>query len=131
MVRKFIKWLAVASKKVKDAYNPKSYTWRMVLVPKPTAEDPYPCILITLSNGHNKILLRVTDLAEYDNAFNLSQEERSKIAQALSEATIEADRLEEDNRLIYQKRHLPAGAKIVNTGTGEILAEAEKVLRDG
>jgi hypothetical protein len=128
MVKKFVKWLSVASKKIKDSYNPKSYTWRMVLVPKPTVEQPYPCILVTLSNGFSKVLLRVTSLEEYDAAFTLSVEERAKIEQALKDANSEADRIEEDMRLLMAKRSLAAGAKIVNTGTGEVLAEAERIV---
>lgn len=128
MVKKFVRWLSVASKKIKDSYNPKSYTWRMVLVPKPTVEQPYPCILVTLSNGFSKVLLRVSSLEEYDAAFTLSVEERAKIEQSLKEANLEADRIEEDMRLLIAKRSLAAGAKIVNTGTGEVLAEAERII---
>jgi len=130
MVKKFVQWLAVASKKIKDAYNPKSYTWRMVLVPKPTAEQPYPCILVTLSNGYSKVLFRLADLAAYHRAFDLTLEEEAKITEALGTANIEADKIEEDNRLIYQKRRMVKGAKWVDTATGEVVAEAESILHN-
>jgi hypothetical protein len=128
--KRFLRLLTMVSKKLHDAYSPKSYTWRMVMVPKPTTEAPYPCILLSLSNGHNKILLRVADLKQYEEVFTLSDEEKASINKALSEANAEADRIEEDMRLLMSKRNLQAGAKIVNTGTGEILAEAEKILHD-
>ncbi len=129
MKKRFLRMLALVSKKLHDPYTPKAYVWRMLFVPKPTQEAPFPCILLTLSNGHSKIMIRFDSLEQYDQAFRLLDEDRANINNALMEANQEADRIEEDIRLVLQKRHLPAGAKIVNTSTGEVLAEAEQILK--
>ena len=129
MKKKLVHWLAVVSKRVRDAYSPKNWTWRMLMVPKPTMESPYPCILVSIRNGHSKLFFRVRDLDAYKQAFLLSSNEEAKIIQALSEAQAEADKLEGDIRLIFEKRRLPEGVGLARTDTGEIVAEAERIVK--
>ena len=125
-----IRFLCLFFKKLKDCYNPKAYTTLSVLVPRPTQSNPLPCILVSLRNGHSKLFFRVENLEAYYRFFELSQETENKLIESIKEANVEADRLESDARLIFQKRHLPEGAKIIQTDTGEVLAEAEKILRE-
>ena len=126
MPKRLLQWLAVTSRKIRDAYDTKAYTWRMVLVPKPTFQSPLPGILVSLRNGHKKILLRVKSLEDYDRAFTLTAEEREKIRLALFEANREADRIEDDFRHLAEKRRQSSDAD-----TGEVMAEAERIIREG
>lgn len=130
-MRKMVQWLAVASKKVKDGFKDKSYTWRMVMVPKPTIASPLPCILVSIRNGHSKLFFRVRSLEDYYQAFRLTTEEEEKIRLALVEANIEADKIEQGMRVIFEMRNLAPGSSIVRTDTGEIIAEAERIIQEG
>ena len=121
-----LSWVA---KKILDVYNPQKYTRVEVFVPKPTMEAPYPCLLVSIRNGHSKLFFRVNDLASYYDFFRLSVEEEARLRVGLERATAEADRLEEDAKLLFQRRHLPEGAQWVRTDTGEVIAEAERILR--
>jgi len=131
MGRNLVQWLTIASRKIRDGYAAKSYTWRMVMVPRPSLQAPLPCILITLSNGHKKIMLRVRSLEEYYEAFRLTVEEEEKIRLALAEANREANQIETDMRLLFEKRRMSPGEKWVNPETGEVIAEAERIIKEG
>ncbi len=132
-----IRFICLFFKKLKDCYNPKSFTTLSVLVPKPSQANPLPCILVSVRNGHSKLFFRVQDLEAYYGFFKLPRETEIKLSEALTEANNEADRLEEDSRLVFQKRHLPNGVKLIRSDTGQIISEgsaiyeAEEILRKG
>ena len=64
-------------------------------------------------------------------AFKLPESARERLSLALVEANHEADRIEQDYKLIFAKRQLAPGGSIVRTDTGEIIAEAERIVRGG
>ena len=122
-----LKFLCLFFKKLKDCYSPRSFTQLSILVPKPNQSNPLPCILVSIRNGHSKLFFRIQDLKAYYNFFKLSEETEVKITEAVKEANQEADKLEEDSRLIFQKRRLPEGVGLARTDTGEIVSENKAV----
>jgi len=131
MGKKIVNWLAQTWRKIYDPYNSKGYTRLTLLVPKPTTEDPLPCILVSIRNGHSKLFFRVSSIAEYKSAFELATEEEERIQEALIQAHKEADKIVNDMKLLIRKNRLPDGVKWVQTDTGEIIAEAERILKEG
>ena len=128
--RKFLQKLTWFERKIKDPYNPEAYAALELFVPKPTRDHPYPCILVSIRNGHDKLFFRVANVEEYLKAVSISRFTRAKLKNGLISANIEADEIEKDMRLIMQRRRLPEGARIVRTDTGEVIAEAERIIKE-
>jgi hypothetical protein len=134
--KNFIRKLAGFERDIPDPYNKGFYTHLEMFVPKPTADKPYPCIIISIRNGHQKLFFRVSSLEEINRAFRVPKDAKVRMKAALAAANAECDRLEEDARLLFAKRRLVSGEKIVNNRTGEVLAEAavsefERIVKRG
>ena len=131
-MKKMMQFLVMVRKKIHDSYSPKNYVWRTVMVPRPTLEVPYPCILVSLSTGpKTKVLVRVTSLEEYDNLLRLTEEERVLVQAALFQANIEVDETEAKMRLAWDiSRKVRKGESIINGTTGEVLGEIADFLKD-
>ena len=127
--RKSLIKLAYFKKQIADPYNANFYTVIEVFVPKPTAEKPYPCLLVAIRNGHQKLFFRVASIKELHSTFSIPKSAKLRLAMALVEANHEADRIEQDYKLLFARRHLAEGGQIVRTDTGEVIAEAERILR--
>jgi hypothetical protein len=127
---KFIKWIAVIKKKLHDPYSPKNYAWMSFLVPPPTPELPYACALVTISTGKSKIMIRFNSVAALKSVFTLTADEESRLVIAFNRANFNADKIEEDMRILFQKRHLRDGAQWIQTDTGEVIAQAERIQQE-
>jgi len=115
----------------RDAYEPKYYTAYTVSVYAPNYNHPYPSVLISQANAGGRLLQRFPDLEIAQQYITIPQDALDRLQDALVTANEIADKIEEDMRLLMQKRHLPAGSKLVNSITGEIVAEAEYILKGG
>lgn len=137
-----IRWLTRFRRLIRDARRPEKYTALHVAVPQPTEkytalhlavpqpthEAPWPCILVTLSTGpRNRVLFRLRDLAAWDAAFILTEETRERLERQLAEARAQAAELIEDDRLAMLRRQ---GVGLARMDTGEIIAEAENIMRE-
>ena len=122
--------LAYFTRRIADPYNKGFYTTFEVFVPKPTLETPLPCILIAIRNGYQRLFFRVSSLKEISSSFRIPQSAKGRLAMALVEANHEADKIEQDYKLLFAKRQLSPGSQIIRTDTGEVIAEAERILRE-
>ncbi len=131
-VKTLLRKIAWFKRKVIDPYSPSNYVELEVFVPKPDKENPLPCILVSIRNGHSRLFFRCANVKEYLKAFSLSREVRARLQTGLLTANIEADEIEKDMRLLFARRKLAPGDRIVNTRTGEVyaegLAEAEGII---
>ncbi|MBI2934905.1 MAG: hypothetical protein HYY29_04970 [Chloroflexi bacterium] len=93
--------LAAAVRDLPDPYKPEYFTHLEVFVVRPTAVDPYPCLLVSIRNGHKKLFFRVVDLSAYDGAFRLSPASRKRLRKGLALARRQAAALIEARRLDY------------------------------
>ena len=126
--KKILRWLVVLRKKIHDPYsNYASYL--TTLVPLPTMEAPYPAILVSIKSGEFKKTIRFNTIEAYKVIFSLEEDEEMRLTEALRKANAEADRIEADMKLIFERRRLAPDAKLVRSDTGEIIADAERILR--
>jgi len=124
-----IRKLAGFERDIPDPYNKNFHAHIEVFVPKPARDNPLPCILISIRNGHQKLFFRVASVAEISKALRVPRNASVRLKAALVEANYEADRIEQDYRLLFAKRHLLPGGQIVRTDTGEVIAQAERILK--
>lgn len=130
MKKKYVIKLAGYVKTIVDPYNPKHSTRLEVFVPKPTDEVPLPCVLVSIRNGHQKLFFRAENLKALKDIFKIPKDAKLRIESALVTANIEADKIEQQNKAMFQLRRLPAGVKLVRSDTGEVLEDVEKYLKD-
>jgi len=113
--------------RIADPYNKTFYTEFEAFVLKPTYSHPFPCIMVSIRNGREKLFFRVIDLKGLRTAFKIPRTASQRLNLALATANIEADDIEKDMKLAFARRRLAFG-HIVRTDTGEILAEADRIL---
>jgi len=119
--------LARYHRKIADPYNKTFYTEFEAFVLKPTYNHPWPCIMVSVRNGRQKLFFRVADLKELRAAFKIPRTAGQRLNLALMAANREADDIEKDMKLAFARRRLVSG-HIVRTDTGEVLAQADKIL---
>lgn len=127
---RMIRKLAGFERDIQDPYNPKHYTHIEAFVPLPDRENPLPCILISIRNGHQKLFFRVSSVEEIAKSFKVPRDAKIRMKAALAEANMEADRIEQDYKLIFARRHLPEGVRLIREDTGEVVTGVEKYLRE-
>jgi len=127
--KSYIQKLAWVRKKVQDPFNPTKWIDIELFVPKPTNENPLPCILVSIRNGHSKLFFRLADVAGYTGAFSLSRRMKDKLKAGLQEANIEADEIEHEMKMLFNIRK--GKATVIDSDTGEILSEVERIFRNG
>ncbi len=127
---KNLKRLSWYRREVRDPYQPQYYTAITCSVYAPTMERPYASVLISIANAGGRVLLRVTDIEAAQRVIWLPLEAIGRLTAAVIKANEQADQVEQDMRVIFERRRLPAGAGLARTDTGEIVAEAERILTD-
>lgn len=130
MKKKYVVKLAGYQKKIVDPYNPKHSTLMEVFVPKPTEEAPLPCVLVSIRNGHQKLFFRAESLNALKSIFKIPRDAKLRIESALVTANIEADRIEQKNKAMFELRRLPTGVKLIRSDTGEVLTDIEAYLKE-
>jgi hypothetical protein len=125
----YIQKLAWVRKKVQDPFNPTKWVDIELFVPKPTTDNPLPCILVSIRNGHSKLFFRLSDVTGYVRAFSISRRMKDKLNAGLQEANIVADEIEHEMKMLFNIRK--GKATVIDSDTGEILNEAERILADG
>lgn len=113
----------------KDPYSDKYWTALTCSVLAPSFEHPYASIHVSIANAGSKTLFRIRDIKALRSIFKIPKSHIRRLEDAFINAEYEANRIEADMKLLFEKRHLTGKAKLINTGTGEILAEAEDIVR--
>ncbi len=135
MKKAYIQKLAWIRKKIADPYNAKAWLDLELFVPKPTRDNPLPCILVSIRNGHSKLFFRLEDVSGFTKGFALTRRMKDRLKLGLVTANIEADEIEKDMRLLMMRRKHPASA-LVDTTTGEfvtegrVLYQVEQILKE-
>ena len=127
MVKKhFMKRLAWHREKIYDPYDPKYYNVIECIVPEPTRENPYPCILVIFNNAAGHVVMRASTIAEMQLLTgSVPLDIVTRLTTALNKAQIIADEYEDDMRLITERRRLAKlGRKLQHIG---IIEEAENI----
>lgn len=123
--------LAWYRRKEVDEYNPKYYTVIECIVPLPTMQSPYPCILVAFRNASTNILIRAATIERLKRLTWCPDDVIQRLSLALGEAQKVANQIEEDMRLIMQRRQLANISEPAWQGKVDTVAQAERILQGG
>lgn len=115
----------------KDSYDKEKYTTFHISIYSPTWERPYVTLLISISNGGGRVFFRAASVADLQSVLIVPGHYLERLMEAEQEALRIADQVGRDMRLALQARNLAPGSCVVRTDTGEIIAEAERILGGG
>ena len=124
------KCLAYYRREIRDPYDDRYWTAITCSILEPTAEWPVPSVHISVANARGKVLFRVHDVDEATRIVRLPTKAKARLQTAFRNASVMADRIEADMKLMFARRQLAPGSHIVRTDTGEIVAEAERILKE-
>ncbi len=110
-----------------DPQRPEYWTACTVSVFDPSYERPYISILASIANGGGKCLMRTATLADMRLRLVIPAQYITRLELAITQATGVLTGLQRDLRVITEVGHLADGDQLVNTGTGEVVAEAERI----
>ena len=113
----------------RDPYRKELWTAATVSVYEPTYEMPFVSFLISIANGGGRVLMRCCSLAEAQSRVVIPDKAIERLSLAETRARIILDDIKRDLRAIADIRSLSPGSQIVRTDTGEVIAEAERILR--
>lgn len=114
---------------VNDPLEPEYYTVFTASILKPSWEYPFPCASMAIRKGKNKLFMRMSYQALI-NTFRIPVEYLDRLNSGYREALNLATSIQEKQRQLHKLNSLPPGTQLVRTDTGEIIAEAERILRE-
>lgn len=124
------KLLARYRQEYRDPYAPQYYTAMTVSVYAPNLSRPFATVLVSWANAGGRVLVRFRSIEEVPGVFYIPSDEVLRLSKAVGEANRRADILERDMKVMFDRRHLPDGVGLARTDTGEIVAEAEKIIKE-
>jgi len=83
-----------------------------------------------MSNGSGSAFCRFASLESLKQVFVMPSSFQERVETAIKKANLIADDISNDMRLAMNRRQLAQGGQIIRTDTGEILAEAERIVND-
>jgi len=105
------------------------YTVITVSVPKPGYQYPTACLLVSLTSGSRKVMMRFSDIKGLKQVFVVPCEYDERIGVGYGEAVKVADGIQRQLRAVMKMGGLGEGGKVIRTDTGEIIAEAENIIK--
>lgn len=117
--------------RVFDPFDRERYMTFYVSVYEPTWEMPYASLLIRATSGNGSMFHRFASVDDLLKVYVVPEGYVERLREAIIKAEKIADDIHKDMRLAMNRRQLAKGGQIVRTDTGEILAEAERILSDG
>ena len=127
---RYIKQITWARWRYQDSNGTKFFTNFTVSIPRPSFEFPAAFAMMSVVGGRGKALIRFTSLEAVRQLFVIPVEYLERLEEGYLTALEEAEKIQTQLKAIMKMRSLRDGDKIVNTGTGEILAEAEQILQE-
>jgi hypothetical protein len=127
---RFIKQITWARWKLVDPYMDKYWTNFTLSVAKPSFEYPAPTVLMSIVNGGGRTFMRFRSLDDLRAVFVVPAEYTGRLSDAWTQAVAEANTIQKQLKAIMHVSDLSPGSQIVRTDTGEIIAEAERIIKD-
>jgi len=112
--------------RVIDPYNDKYYNVFTVSIPQPSYQYPCAAVLLSIASGKNKVLLRFGSLDELREIFITPDDYRERLELGYRMAIEQRDKIQRHLKTFIALE--TAKGAVVDTGTGEILAEAERIV---
>ena len=113
-----------------DPVHKNLWTACTVSVYPPTYDRPYVSILVSIANGGGKVLMRVPSVKEAQRRTGMPDEAVERLQLAETRAIGILAEIKRSLRLIAESLSLSPGGQVVRTDTGEVLAEAEKIIKE-
>ena len=113
---------------IKDGFDQSKWTAFTISVFAPSYEHPYASVLVSIANGGGRVLMRLRTVSDAQSLFAIPGEIIDRLNRAVEQGEIEAQAIERDMRLALERRNLPAGTGLARTDTGQIVAEAERII---
>ena len=120
--------LTWAQWKVCDAFDATKYTTVYASIYAPRWETPFASLLIRITNGAGSVFVRFASVADAQQFVVIPEVYVERFEDAMARANTIADEITEAMQLAMHKRQLAQGAQIVRTDTGEVIAEAERII---
>ena len=123
---KSITW---ASWKAVDTFDHNHFTIFTAFILKPSWEYPIASAAMTIRRGTKKILLRMS----YDSLkklFIIPGEYHERLDDGHLHAVAQMKDIIKQQKVYHKTADLSPGSCIVRTDTGEIIAEAERIIRE-
>lgn len=114
-----------------DPYDSRYFTVFTVSVLRPSFEFPVACVSLAVSNGGGKVFQRFASLTDLRKIIVVPVEYIERLTEGYAQALQEARKITDKQQSLYKMNNLEPGSQVVRTDTGEIIAEAEKILDGG
>ena len=116
--------------KVADPYTKENFTLFTASVLKPSFEFPIASVAMSIVKGRYKVFLRLPSVKVMAGVFVIPKEYRERLTKSYEQALAEAETIQKHQKTLYKMQGLAPGSHVVRTDTGEIIAEAERIIRD-
>lgn len=113
-----------------DSIRKDMWTACVVSVYQPSYDLPFVSVLISISNGGGKVLMRTGTVEEAARRTGMPQEAMERLRLAETRAHEILNEIKENLRIIAGARSLSPEASLVRTDTGEVLKQAEKIIQE-
>jgi len=126
---KFLKVITWARWKVMSSLEAKYYTVFTVSVFKPSWEFPIACVAMSQRSGINKSFMRFLTLESLQEVFVIPEIYKERLIEGYAQAVQEAREIQTKQKTLWKMSDMAPGTHVVRTDTGEIIAEAERIIR--
>ena len=96
----------------------------------PSFEYPLVCLVLSLVSGKGRILQRFTSLDALKSFICVPEEYIDRLVDGCSKARVEVDEIQTKLKTLMRISNLAPGSQVVRTDTGEIVAEAENIIKE-
>jgi len=124
---KVITW---ARWKVEDSYDNKFYTVFTLSVLKPDFRYSLPTVAMSIVKGKRRMFLTFPTLESCKGVFVIPSIYLERLEGAYEQAEKEATQIRTQQQAMHRMANLAPGSQIVRTDTGEVIAEAERIIKE-
>ena len=117
--------------KVQDPYDKRFLVNYTASVLKPSFETPVPCISMSIVTAAGRVFVRFRCLEDLRQVFVVPSEYIERLQEGYATAIVEANKLQTHLKTMMKSGDLAPGSYVVRTDTGEIVAEAERIIKEG
>ena len=114
-----------------DAFDDRFSVSYTASVLSPSYEYPIPCLSMSVVTAAGRIFVRFATIEALEQLYVVPGEYRDRLIAGYNMGLQQSEQIREHLRMIMHAKGLEPGASIVRTDTGEIIAEAERIMRDG
>lgn len=122
---KVITW---ARWKIIDPIDNRFYTTFTVSVLKPSSEYPITSVAMSIVTSTGRLFMRFASLDALQQVFVVPSEYRQRLMDGCVTARQQAQVIIEQQKTMHRLADLAPGAQVIRTDTGEVIAEAERIL---